>query len=288
MVYLITGATGTIGALVVEQLLEQGERPRVFVRNKEKAHARYGGRVDVFEGDLADGAGLTPALRGADALLLVNSGPQLATRDARAANAAKAAGVKHLVKLSSYDALQHVGTGVWHAQGESMIRESGVPFTFVRPSGFMSNALLWAKSIQEHGVVSACTGDGQISFVHPRDIAQVATAALISGNFQGESLAITGAEALSYAEMAARIGRAIGRTITFESISEEQVRRQMAASGDSLQEIDAHLSIYRAIREGRLATVTRTVAHVLGREPAAFDEWVVENASVFSEPLRVS
>src|SRR5882672_3970023 len=104
MIYLITGATGSVGSLVVEQLLKQGERPRVFVRNREKAQAQYGDRVDVFTGDLADAETLRPALRGADAFFLVNSGPNLAMQDEAAANAAKAAGVKHLVKLSSYDA----------------------------------------------------------------------------------------------------------------------------------------------------------------------------------------
>jgi uncharacterized protein YbjT (DUF2867 family) len=288
MVYLITGATGAVGSLVVDQLLNRGERPRVFVRDESKARARYGDRVDVYTGDLADAETLAAGLRGADAVLLLTSGHTLAAQDEAAAHAAKAAGVKHLVKLSSYDATQNVGTGVWHAQGEAAIRRSGIGFTFVQPSGFMSNALFWAKSIGDEGVLRSCTGDGKIPFIHPRDIAAVTVEALTSGRFHGEALTITGPEALSYAEMAAKIAGAIGKTVGFEAISEERVRRVMEQSGDSLAEIEAHLSIYRAIREGHLAKTTDVVKQVLGREPVMFEQWIRENISVFSAPAPAS
>jgi uncharacterized protein YbjT (DUF2867 family) len=173
VIYLITGATENIGSLIVGRLIERGDRPRVFVRDADKARARYGNRVDVFVGDLADAATLKAALTGADALLLVNSGQELAARDEAAAKTAKAAGVKHLVKLSSYDVGVNIGTGVWHAQGESAVRASGILFTFVRLSGFMSNALFWARSIKAEGVVRTSTGDGKIPFIHSQDIADV-------------------------------------------------------------------------------------------------------------------
>jgi len=281
MIYLVTGATGTIGSLVVEQLIKRGDRPLVFVRDADKARSLYGNCVDVFSGDLADVATLKPALRGADALLLVNAGPDLAARDEAAAHAAKSEGVKHLVKISSYDAGQNVGTGVWHAQGEKAIRASGLPFTFVQPSGFMSNVLFWATSIKVEGTVRSATGEGKIPFIHPLDIADVATMALTSRDYDGMSLPITGPEALSYAEMTERIGTAIGKRLTFTPISEEQVRRRMIDDNDPEDVIDAHLSIYRAIREGRLAAVTDTVERVLGRKAIRFEQWIQENAAVF-------
>jgi uncharacterized protein YbjT (DUF2867 family) len=282
MTYLITGATGNIGSLVVERLLTRGSRPRIFVRDAVKARARYGDGVDIFVGDLTDSTTLTPALAGTDAILLINSGHELAARDDAAAQAAKRAGVKHLVKLSSYDALeQNVGTGVWHARGEGAVRASGVPFTFVQPSGFMSNALYWAGSIKNDRVVRSATGDGRIPFIHSDDIADVVTQALTTGDHVGASLAITGPEALSYAEMAAKIGSAIGRPIRFEAISEEEARRQQSQWGTPEPLIEARLSIFRAIREGRLSAVTETVERALGRKPKSFDEWAAENAAAF-------
>ena len=205
MTYLVTGATGTVGSLVVERLVELGHRPRIFVRDARKARGRYGDKVDVFVGDLADTSTMQPALSGSLAILLINAGPELATLDERAAHAAKAAGVKHLVKLSSYDAtIPNTGTGIWHAHAEAAIRATGIPFTFVQPSGFMSNALFWANRIKADGVLQSCTGYGKIPFIHPQDIADVATYALTSRP-SGEARCITGPEALSYAEMLAMI-----------------------------------------------------------------------------------
>jgi uncharacterized protein YbjT (DUF2867 family) len=281
MTYLVTGATGGIGGRVAELLIERGERPRVFVRDAEKARARYGDRADVVVGDLADAGTLPAALKGIDAIFLVNSGPDLASRDEAAAKAALAAGVKHLVKLSSMDSQQAVGTGAWHARGEAAILATGIAFTFVQPAGFMSNALGWAKSIKAKGVVRAPTGDGRIAFIHPADIAAVATKALTTREYDGESLPITGPEALNYAERTAKIGAAIGKPLRFEALTAEQERDQMVESGDSIPIIEAHISIYRAIRDGRLARVTNNVERVVGRKPIAFDRWARENAAAF-------
>jgi len=281
MTYLITGATGTVGSRVVELLLERGERPRVFVRNAEKARERYGHSVDVAVGDLADQSSLRASLNGVDALFLVNSGPEIAMRDRAAAIAAKSTGVKHLVKLSSMDAQQSVGTGAWHARGEAAARATSIPFTFVQPTGFMSNALEWAHSIKAEGVVRAPTGDGKIPFIHPEDIAAVATQALTTSQYVGASLPITGPEALSYAEMTALIADAIGKPLTFEPVDDDRERRQMLEGGAPMEIVDAHISIYRAIREGRLAAVTDNVERTLGRKPLTFAQWARDNAVAF-------
>jgi uncharacterized protein YbjT (DUF2867 family) len=281
MTYLITGATGNIVSRVVECLLKRGDRPWIFVRDAAKGRARFGDHVDVAVGDLADTGSLSPALAGVDALFLVNSGPDLDVRDRAAAIAAKASGVKHLVKLSTLDARTGVGTGVWHAQGESAIRESGIGFTFIQSAAFMVNCLAWAPSIKAEGVVRAATGDGKIAFIHPDDIADVATKSLTTRNHDGESLVITGPEALSYAEMTTKVGVCIGRPLKFLPTSDEEARRASLARGLSRPYADALASIFRAIREGRLATVTDGVERVVGRKPIPFDRWAQENAAAF-------
>lgn len=281
MGYLITGATGDVGSRVVECLLRRGERPRVFVRNETKARSRFGDRVDIFVGDLADTASLRPALEGVDALFLVNTGPQIPALDEAAAKVAKAAGVKHLVKLSSMDVQQGLAIGAWHERGEAAVRASGVPFTFVQPTGFMSNLLAWAPSIKAEGVVRASTGDGRRAFIHSDDIAAVATTALTTREYVGESLPITGPEALNYAEVTAKLGVAIGRQLRFQPISDEEARQRYAATGASSPETEAHVSLWRAIREGRLANITDNIERILGRKPIAMDQWAMENAGAF-------
>ncbi len=282
MTCLITGATGDVGSRVVELLLRRGDRPRVFVRDAHKARLRFGDRVDVFVGDLADPTALRVALEGVDELFLVNSGPEIAVRDEVAAKAAKAGGVKHLVKLSSMDVEQGLAIGAWHERGEAAIRASGVPFTFVQPTGFMSNLLAWAPSIRAEGVVRASTGDGRRAFIHSDDIAAVATKVLTTGEYVGESLPITGPEALNFAEVTASIGAAIGKSLTFQPLSDEEARQRYSMVSSSTEETEAHVSLWRAIREGRLATVTATVERVLGRKPITLDQWLIENAVSFS------
>jgi uncharacterized protein YbjT (DUF2867 family) len=203
---LITGATGNIGGRVVERLLQAGIRPKVLAREGEKVRRVFGARVEVRARDLSDPPSLRTAFTGVSSVFLVNAGPELAARDAAAAQVAKQCGVRRLVKLSSIDADGEIGTGAWHAQGERAIRKSGVVFSFVRPSGFMTNALWWPPTIKAEGRVRTSTGDGRIALIHPDDVAEVATRVLLGREHDGRILSVTGPAALTYAEMAAKIG----------------------------------------------------------------------------------
>jgi (4-alkanoyl-5-oxo-2,5-dihydrofuran-3-yl)methyl phosphate reductase len=281
MTYLVTGATGNIGGRVVDRLFAKGARPRVFARDTGKARLRFGDRVDVAVGDLSDPVSLTRALSGIETLFLVNAGPDLAAKDKVAAEAAKSAGVRLVVKLSTYDVAQQVGTGAWHAAGEAAIRASGVGFAFVQPSGFMDNFLHWAATIKSEGIVRSATADGRIPFIHSEDIAEVAVACMTTPSYQGEALPITGPQALSFGEMTEKVAAAIGRPLRFQSISDAEARRQHLAWRAPPPLVEARLSIFRAIREGRLAEVTDRVESVLGRKPIAFDQWAQENAAAF-------
>jgi uncharacterized protein YbjT (DUF2867 family) len=281
MIYLITGATGDVGSKVVECLIKSGKRPRVFVRDANKARLHYGDRVEVFVGDLADGASLRTALEGVDAFFLVNSGPQIPVRDEVAAIAAKDAGVKHLVKLSSMDVQQGLAIGAWHERGEAAIRTSGVPFTFIQPTGFMSNLLAWRTSIKAEGTVRSSTGAGRRAFIHSDDIAAVVTKTLTERDFMGRSVPITGPEALSFSDVTARIGAAIGKPLEFIPISDEEARRRYSAVSGSVEETEAHVALWRAIREQRLASVNDNVEQILGRKAIALDQWITENIEAF-------
>jgi (4-alkanoyl-5-oxo-2,5-dihydrofuran-3-yl)methyl phosphate reductase len=281
MTYLITGATGDVGSKVVEHLLKSGERPRVFVRNVEKARLSFGNRVDYFVGDMSEPETLKTALQGVDTLFLVNSGPEIPARDASAASIAKAAGVKHVVKLSSMDVEHGLALGVWHEQGEAAIRASGVPFTFIRPTGFMSNLLAWSNAIKSEGIVRSSAGDGKRAFIHSDDIAAVSAKALITREYEGQAISITGPEALTFAGATAKIGSAIGKQLTFQAISDEEARLRYARAGTSEADIEAHVALWRAIREGKLGGVTNNVEKILGRKPIALDQWAKENADVF-------
>jgi uncharacterized protein YbjT (DUF2867 family) len=281
MIYLITGATGDVGSKVVERLIRSGERPRVLVRDANKARSLHGDRVDIYTGDLGDGSSLRTALEGADALFLVNSGPQIPVRDEVAAVAAKDVGLKHLVKLSSMDVQQGLAIGAWHERGEAAIRRSGVPFTFIQPTGFMSNLLAWSTSIKTEAMVRSSTGEGRRAFIHSDDIAAVVTKTLTEQSFVGQSVPITGPEALSFPEVTARIGAAIGKSLKFVAITDDEVRQRYSVFSGSVEETEAHVALWRAIREQRLASVNHNVEQIIGRKAIALDRWITENIDAF-------
>ncbi|MES1184631.1 MAG: SDR family oxidoreductase [Myxococcales bacterium] len=282
MKYLIFGGTGNIGSRVAQRLIARGEQPSVFTRDAKKAKALFGDQVEIRLGDLEKPrSSLADALAGIDGVFLVTDGPDLDLRDRAVAGAAKSAGVRHVVKLSTLDVHSGVGTGPWHARGEAAVRESGLTFTFIQAAGFMSNALGWSHSIRERGVLRTSTGQGKIAFIHPDDIADVATAALLTRDHDGKALVITGPEALSYGEMATTIGGAIGKRVRFEEISDEQAYASVVRWAGKGPYADALVDIWRAVREGRLATVSDGVPQILGRRAISFARWAEENANTF-------
>jgi uncharacterized protein YbjT (DUF2867 family) len=281
MSHLVTGATGNIGGRVIERLISRGERPRVFVRDANKARARFGDRVTPFVGDLSDGGALARALAGVEVLFLVTDGPELATLDARAADAAKSAGVSRIVKLSSMDARRRHAIGAWHAEGEDAITRSGVGWTFLQPVGFMSNALAWAPAIRGEGVVRASAGNGRLAMIHPDDIADVAVEVLTKRAHLGESLPLTGPQTLTYADMIATIGKALGRPLVFQAISDDQAREALLKRGMPVPVVEGLVTLWRSVRNGEIDIVSEGVERVLGRKPRSFDRWVQENIAAF-------
>jgi uncharacterized protein YbjT (DUF2867 family) len=281
MTYLITGATGEVGSRVVRQLLERNIRPRVLVRSEEKARSLFGDRVDVCVGDLAAPDSMRKAIQGADTVFLVNVGPAIPERDKAAAMISKEFGVRKIIKLSSLDVEHGLAIGVWHEKGEAAIRATGIPFTFVRPTGFMSNLLAWAHSIRTESILRSSTADGRRPFIHSEDIASVCLSAILNHEYASEAVPITGPESLTFGEVTAIISEATGRPLSYQAISDEEARERYSRISGSEEETEAHVALWRAIRDGRLAATTDRVERILGRKPIALRQWASENVHLF-------
>lgn len=224
------------------------------------------------------------AMAGVDAVFVVGAGAGVVARDEMVAKAARDARVRRIVKLSSLDVARPDGNSLaaWHARGEDAIRASGVPWTFVRPCGFMSNALAWADALRATGEVRASTGEGKVAMIHPDDIAEVVVAALDT-RFEREVLEITGPEPLDYATMVRTIAEEAGLSrAVFVPISDAEARERILAIGKPPPVAEALVGLWRAVREGKVATVTNTVERVLGKPPRPFRQWARENAAAFS------
>lgn len=266
---------------MVRQLLEHGIRVRVLARREEKARSLFGDRVDVSVGDLASPDSIRSAVQGANTVFLVNVGPEIPERDKAAAMICKEAGVRKIVKLSSLDVEQGLAIGAWHEKGEAAIREVGIPFVFVRPTGFMSNLLAWAPSIKTEGVVRSSTADGRRPFIHSQDIASVCVAALRTDEYTGEALPITGPESLTFGEATDMVGEVIEKSLSYQVISDEEARERYSRVSGSSEETEAHVALWRAIREGRLAATTDCIERILARKPITLRQWASENVRSF-------
>ena len=193
---LITGATGNIGSELIAALLPaQAGHVRVLTRNPG---AVFPDGTQKVVADLGD-SDLAPVLDGVHAVFLLTDGLNIAAHDHRLLAAALQAGVERIVKLS----VRSVGHGATdpittlHRAGEEAIRDSGIGWTFLRPTGFMSNALNWAPMIAADQVVHAPFAAGRAAVVDPADIAAVAAACLTHDGHNHRVYELTGPEPLS-------------------------------------------------------------------------------------------
>lgn len=279
---LVTGATGTVGREVVKQLLEAGEEVRVLARDPAKAE-KLGPGVEVAQGDLAKPDTLGSAFAGVDKAFVLATGPELTTLESNAYDAAKKAGVRHIVKVSAQGAEldKDLLIGRWHRDSEEKLKASGIAWTILRPGGFASNALMWAGSIKATGMVFQPTGNAKTAPIDPRDIAAVAVKALTSPGHEGKAYELSGPEAMTTDEMVQRLGAAIGKPLRFVDVPESAARDRMAQSGMPEIMINAVLELMAHVRTGGGATVSSTVEQVLGRKARKFDEWARDHAAAF-------
>ncbi|WP_219511802.1 NmrA family NAD(P)-binding protein [Nonomuraea ceibae] len=272
MTFLVTGATGTVGRLVVEELLRAGHSVRALTRDAAKAGLPEG--VEVVEGDLARPETLAAAFDGVEAAHLINfAGDDYAPlqHGDRIAALAAEAGVKRVTVLGG------------RADGalEQALAATGMEWTLLHPVEFMSNTLKWwTHSVRSEGVVREPFGDRLSAMVHERDIAAVAATVLAEGGHGGESLTLTGPAAVTTAEKVRLLGEALGAEIRFVELTEDEARAQWRSFGMG-EETIAFLIDALGNTPDVGKTVVPTVEQVTGRPARSFAEWAAENAAAF-------
>jgi uncharacterized protein YbjT (DUF2867 family) len=281
---LVTGATGTIGSDVVRQLAARGEKVRALSRDPAKAHLPAG--VEAARGHHRDRASVEAAMAGAESAFLVGVfGPDDAEHDRGLVEAARTAGVRRIVKLSA------IGTGdprlgvfgTWHLHGEEAARASGLEWTLLRPSSFASNTLSWVAAVREGTPAPNMMGAGRQGVVDPRDVAEVAVAALLDPRHAGRTYTLTGPETLSAHEQAAVLADILGRPVPLHDVSPQERREQLRAAGLSEHYADGLMVTTRFIQEGGNDVVTGDVQDLLGRPARTYRQWAEDHASAFAQ-----
>jgi len=278
---LVTGATGTTGGAVARQLIAAGLKPRLLLRSPDKAK-ELAGKAELCKGDLADPASVAAALAGCDKLFLVTAGVEGSELEGKAIDAAKAAGVRHVVKLSVIGAEHEaIRLGTWHRRNEKKLEASGMAFTFLRPGNFMSNCFFWIDTIKSQGAVYAPLGEGKYAPIDPADIGAVGVLALTKPGHEGKAYTLTGPVAHSTGELVAMIAKASGRAIKYVDVPPQAAKEGMLKAGMPAAYVEALLELYAFMKSGNASMTTRTVAELLGRPPGTFEQWAAKNAAAF-------
>jgi uncharacterized protein YbjT (DUF2867 family) len=282
---LVTGATGKVGQELVRRLSEARVEFRALVRSAGKAQSIRQAGGEAVVGDLAYAAAVEEALQGAERLfVLTNSLPDQPATEARLVDAAKEAGVWHVVKLSTSgaDAADAPLFLTLHRDAERHIEASGLEWTFLRPNFFMQNYLDFADAIRTQGVFASCGGTGLHADVDARDVGEVAARVLTETGHEGRAYELTGREACSYADVARRIGKVAGRDVRFTDLSAEDGRRALVSAGESEWSADAWVELLAWFQNGAgAARVSGDVEKVLGRPPRNLDAFLRENVRAF-------
>lgn len=273
---LVTGVTGTVGREVVKALAETGHEARALVRDPAKA-ASLRSSVELVKADMLQPETLEEAFRSVDkAFIIAPPTPELELMEANAFEAARRAGVKHIVYLSNFGA-GRFGPPVWdwHGASEHRLQELNVSWTILRPARFMTDTpfpFSWF-GIKEQGVLAESTGDGKISMIDPRDIGAVAAKLLTTHGHEGQVYELTAAELLTGEQMARKVGVALGKAVRFVDVQPDEARAAMLGIGIPAFIADTILRYCETVREGRWYA-TSAVADILGRPPRTFDAWL--------------
>ncbi|UCD93205.1 MAG: SDR family oxidoreductase [Methanobacteriota archaeon] len=284
---LVTGATGTVGSEVVRQLSARGVNVCACCHTLSKADMIRGPGVEIKETDYTRLDTVEAAFKGSEKLFLVTTPliDNLMEITPQLVEEAKKAGIKHIVKLSNMDMFTEEEAKIppigWHRQEERIIEESGIPYTFLRPAGFMQNFFMHVDTIKAQNAIYTITGEGTEGFIDARDIAAVAVEALTGEGHEGKIYSITGPEAVSYDQAAEVLSDVLGRKITHVKMSEEDARKGFVEAGWPDWLLNAYLVGGRITREGRTSTVTSTVEEVTGKKPTTFEQFAREHAEIF-------
>ncbi len=277
----ITGASGLIPRSASEALARLGADFRLIARDPTRSIPGS----SVVLADLDKPETLGPALAGVDSLLLVtNASPGMVTQHRNALAAARAAGVRKVVRISAWGARvdSPVALGRWHAELDAAFFASGLTYTSLQPHGFMQNLLGYAASVKAEGAVYAPLGQGRVCYIDSRDIGAVAAAALVESKWDNSSLELTGRVAFSYEDLVVTLAEMLHRPVRYVDVSPDTAKASMLASGYPPWLVDDLLTLSRFYAANLASTPTNTVERVLGRPPAALGAFLAENRGLFS------
>ena len=285
-VILVTGATGQVGYHLMEELADAGAEATAMVRVEAKAADLPGSPQHVVAS--LDDPPAAEVLRAFDRVFLLSPAHEGQVElETIFIDALVAAGHRpHVVKIA-VDGFQDPDCDVrfmrTHRQIAVHLDATGLPVTYLAANLFMENLLETADTIRDQGTIFAPAGQGRIGFVAASDVARVAARILTDsdGGHEDQTYVPTGPEALSYADVAARVSAVFAREVDYDDLAEAQAKEQMQASGLSPWQVDGNLELFDWIRHGGTDSVTSTVRDLTGDDPQTIEDWLSEMRAAF-------
>jgi len=280
---LVTGA-GVTGGEVLRQLAAANRTACALVRSPERAEPLRKLGVKLIEGDFADRDSWKRALDGIAAVFSIT----VAHRDAVAWNTAfldcaKQSGVRHVVQLSGMS-VSPSSPAEFHRQMsecDEALKASGLSYTILQPNVFHQNMLRMASPIRQRGRFRSAVADARISMIDVRDIGEVAVKTLTEGGHAYNVYVLTGPESVTYFDVARLLSNAVGKTIVYEAITEDEAVKELIENGVPESVARSRVGVHRSFSTGAFAEVTSDVQKLLHRAPRSFAEFARDYASAF-------
>ncbi|MGA6161073.1 NAD(P)H-binding protein [Amycolatopsis magusensis] len=277
MTILVTGATGSVGRLVVDELVALGAPVRALTVNPEKAALPP--EVEVVTGYLGRPATLPTALKGVDAVYLA---PLPDTVEDFTALALEA-GVGRVVALSGSNADEEEregSSGAHYIKVERAVEAAGFDWTFVRPGVFANNTLGWADEIKAGGTVSSAYPHAAQTPIDLRDIARVAAKVLTESGHTGRKYALSGPESITQAGQVEAIAAALGTDIRFHELTREEHREIWLGYGIPAEVADWLLDGFAEATE-HPQVPEPGYEELMGHPGTTYAQWAADNAEAF-------
>jgi uncharacterized protein YbjT (DUF2867 family) len=280
---LITGASGSVGKTVLQEVRKSGAKYRAMYRSAEEA-AKAPVETETVIADFANPQSLGAALKGVESVYLVCSPiPELVQLEGNMIDACVAAGVKHLVLNSALGAGDYDKSfPSWHRKVEDRLRATKLSHTILRPNSFHQNVTaFFAPTIRAQRAFYGSMQNARNSFIDVRDIAAIAAKALAGGEHAGKTYELNGPEALEYAELARRISRVAGREVKYVDIPMEAQKKAMLDQHMPEWQVMALLELQEYYLSGKGGETDSVVQRLLGRAPITMDQFLAEFAGEF-------
>jgi len=284
-VILVTGATGRTGQHIVDHLLADGQEVRIFTRPTSTIPDRWS--VQRAHGDLVDASSVEDAMTDVDAVFVLSPmDPRLDEKERTVFDTAGAAGVRHIVKMSTTKPEADSPISWWraHWRAEETLRAGDVPWTILRPNGISFFLLGHAQSVRTEGVFRTAGGDGRMALIDADDIA-AATAAIFEApdHYTNRVLDLTGPAAVSYDDVAALLSLVTGRPVAHLDIAPEEARNSLRALGVPDWEAEGIVANWLMTRDGSggFDRVTDEIEAIIGRPPLELEHFLSAHRDEF-------